>query len=68
MNSLLKFVLSFHFPFPVIYFLQNLKVREEGNPIYAFLFDLDCQEGQYYRWRTFGKHVLVRYFLFVSAL
>lgn len=42
-------------------------MREEGNPIYAFLFDLDCQEGQYYRWRTFGKYLLVRCFLQVCS-
>lgn len=47
------FFSSFHLHF--FSELQNIKVREEGNPIYAFLFDLDCQEGQYYRWRTFGK-------------
>jgi hypothetical protein len=29
-------------------------MREESNPQFSFLFDLESPEGQYYRWRTYG--------------
>jgi hypothetical protein len=32
-----------------------LKIREESNPDYAFLFDDAAEDGIYYRWRTYGE-------------
>jgi hypothetical protein len=34
--------------------IQAVKLREESNPQFSFLFDLESPEGQYYRWRTYG--------------
>eukprot|EP01039_Chlorochromonas_danica_P009805 gene9805-10844_t len=35
-------------------FEQSVKVREEGNPLFRFLFDSHCPEAVYYRWRTYA--------------
>ena len=42
-------------PTPPRRIAQVIKTREEGNPAFSFLFDLDGAEGQYYRWRTYGE-------------
>lgn len=39
--------------------MQSIKVREEANPMFSFLFELDSAEGVYYRWRTFGEQWLL---------
>ncbi|CAN0458976.1 unnamed protein product, partial [Hapterophycus canaliculatus] len=33
-------------------FEQRLLDREAGNPDFAFLFEYESKEGQYYRWKV----------------
>ncbi|CAN0412650.1 unnamed protein product, partial [Ectocarpus fasciculatus] len=35
-------------------FEQRLLDREAGNPDFAFLFEYESKEGQYYRWKVFS--------------
>jgi hypothetical protein len=49
---------SHHF-FVLFRAVQVIKTREESNPAFSFLFDLEGAEGQYYRWRTYGERVWV---------
>lgn len=37
-------------------FEQRLLDREAGNPDFAFLFEYESKEGQYYRWKV-GRSV-----------
>ncbi len=40
-------------------FEQRLLDREAGNPDFAFLFEYESKEGQYYRWKV--RHGTVRF-------
>lgn len=41
-------------PSPLPQNTQTIKMKEEGNPLYSFLFAPDSPNGLYYRWRTYG--------------
>ena len=64
---LVPFSLSLSFSFTLILPLLSLsiapktiKMREEGNPLYDFLFAPESPNGLYYRWRTYGESISKR--------
>jgi hypothetical protein len=46
---------------------RTVKAREEGNPLYDFLFNSESPEGLYYRWRTYAN-ILGEYFFLIDFL
>lgn len=56
-NPRIRFVIdamSFYVSKDGCEFEQAIMSRERDNPEFAFLFDVDCSEHAYYRWRVFS--------------